>query len=63
MPSATKQELHLAKSLDELKKRSEIPKFGKTNIERYLIFLLIFSFRKIVSDFVCFFPILMMMIE
>lgn len=59
MPSATKQELHLAKSLDELKKRSEIPKFGKTNIERFDIF----SFRKIVSDFVCFFPILMMMIE
>lgn len=35
MPSATKQELHLAKSLDELKKRSEITRFGKTNIERY----------------------------
>ena len=45
MGYATKQELHLAKSLDELKKRSEIPKFGKTNIERFDIF----SFRKIAS--------------
>lgn len=45
MPSATKQELHLAKSLDELKKRSEITRFGKTNIERYFDLISYFSYH------------------